>query len=176
MQLALSPKRSIQPEISVKPVCISGNAADFCSVGYDDRLPDRSGESNSGGIPLLRIVCAGHLAEGVLILRNSSLKLKTVADNAILLNYAVSSENIFERIKTKTENSFYLKVNVGIFRRNKRRPGKQSHYRHLFIRFVRKRKIKQWHPRDECVGIIIQQTDLQTVFCIIKNADLQHIS
>ena len=42
--------------------------------------------------------------------------------------------------------------------------------------FIWKRKIKQWHPRDECVGIIIQQTDLQTVFCIIKNADLQHIS
>ncbi|MBQ8755407.1 MAG: hypothetical protein IJZ19_10280, partial [Lentisphaeria bacterium] len=32
--------------------------------------------------------------EGVLILWNSSLKLKTVVDNAILLNYAVSSENI----------------------------------------------------------------------------------
>ena len=32
--------------------------------------------------------------EGVLILRNSSRKLKTVVDNAILLNYAVSSENI----------------------------------------------------------------------------------
>ena len=48
--------------------------------------------------------------EGVLILRNSSLKLKTVADNAILLNYAVSSENISESIKIKTENGFYLKA------------------------------------------------------------------
>ena len=34
------------------------------------------------------------MLEGVLILRNSSLKLKTVVDNTILLNYAVSSENI----------------------------------------------------------------------------------
>ena len=48
--------------------------------------------------------------EGVLILRNSSRKFKTVADNAILLNYAVSSENISERIKIKTENGFYLKA------------------------------------------------------------------
>ena len=117
-------------------LCISGNAADFCSVGYDDRLPDRSGESNSGGIPLLRIVCAGHLVEGVLILRNISLKLKTVADNAILPNYAVSPENIIERIKTKTENSFQLKRNVCKFRRNKIRPGKQSRRRHLFISLV----------------------------------------
>ena len=46
--------------------------------------------------------------EGVLILLNSFLKLKTVADNAILLNYAVSSENISERIKIQTENGFYL--------------------------------------------------------------------
>ena len=36
------------------------------------------------------------ILEGVLILRNSSLKLKMVADNAILLNYTVSSENISE--------------------------------------------------------------------------------
>ena len=34
------------------------------------------------------------MLEGVLILRNSYLKLKTVVDNAILLNYAVSSGNI----------------------------------------------------------------------------------
>ena len=54
--------------------------------------------------------------EGVLILQNSSLKLKTVVDNAILLNYAVSSENISERIKIQTENGFYLKVNVCKFR------------------------------------------------------------
>ena len=64
------------------------------------------------------------MLEGVLILRNISLKLKTVVSNAILLNYAVSSENISERIKIKTENGFYLKRNVGIFRRNKNCPGK----------------------------------------------------
>ena len=46
--------------------------------------------------------------EGVLIPLNSSLKLKTVVDNAILLNYAVSSENISESIKIKIENGFYL--------------------------------------------------------------------
>ena len=71
------------------------------------------------------------MVEDVLILRNSSLKLKTVVDNAILLNYAVSSENISESIKIKREFGFYLKVNVGIFRRNKRRPEKQSHRRQL---------------------------------------------
>ena len=73
------------------------------------------------------------MVEGVLILRNSFLKLKTVAGNAILLNYAVSSENISESIKIKTENGFYLKVNVGIFRRNKSHPEKQSHRRHLLL-------------------------------------------
>ena len=52
------------------------------------------------------------LVDDVLILRNSSLKLKTVADNAILLNYAVSSENISESIKIKTENGVYLKANA----------------------------------------------------------------
>ena len=56
------------------------------------------------------------IREGVLILRNSSLKLKTVVDNAILLNYAVSSENISESIKIKREFGFYLKVNVCKFR------------------------------------------------------------
>ena len=64
------------------------------------------------------------MVEGVLILRNSSLKLKMVVDNAILQNHAVSSENISESINFKTENSFYLKVNVGIFRRNENRTGK----------------------------------------------------
>ena len=64
------------------------------------------------------------MVEVVLILRNSSLKLKMVADNAILLNYAVSSENISEGIKIKTENGFYLKVNVCKFSRNKSRSGK----------------------------------------------------
>ena len=70
--------------------------------------------------------------EGVLFLRNSSLKLKTVVDNAILLNYAVSSENISESIKSKTENGFHPKANVCIFRRNKNRPEIQSHSRQLF--------------------------------------------
>ena len=56
------------------------------------------------------------ILEGVLILRNSSLKLKTVVDNAILLNYAVSSENISESIKIKREFGFHLKVNVCKFR------------------------------------------------------------
>jgi hypothetical protein len=54
--------------------------------------------------------------EGVLILRNSSLKLKMVVDNAILLNYAVSSENISEGIKIQTETGFLLKRNVCKFR------------------------------------------------------------
>ena len=56
------------------------------------------------------------MVEVVLILRNSSLKHKTVADNTILLNYAVSSENISESIKIKTENGFHLKRNVSKFR------------------------------------------------------------
>ena len=54
--------------------------------------------------------------EGVLILQNSFLKLKTVVDNAILRNYAVSSENISELIKIQTENGFHLKRNVCKFR------------------------------------------------------------
>ena len=70
------------------------------------------------------------MQESVFILRNSSLKQKTVADNAILLNYAISSANIFEGTQ-KTENGFYLNVNVCKFRRNKNRPGKQSHWQHL---------------------------------------------
>ena len=64
------------------------------------------------------------MEEGILILRNSSLKLKTVVENAILLDTAASSENISESIKIKTENGFYLKVNVGIFWWNKKRPEK----------------------------------------------------
>ena len=52
------------------------------------------------------------MVEGVLILRNTSLKLKTVVDNAILLNHAVSPENISESIKVKIENGFHLKRNV----------------------------------------------------------------
>ena len=64
------------------------------------------------------------MLEGVFIPWNKSRKLKTVVDNAILLNYAVSSENISERIKIKTENSFHLKVNVCKFSRNKNRPEK----------------------------------------------------
>ena len=50
------------------------------------------------------------ILEGVLILQNSFLKLKTVADNAILQNHDVYSESISERIKIKTENGFYLKA------------------------------------------------------------------
>ena len=42
----------------------------------------------------------------------------------ILQSYAVSSENISKSIKIKTENGFYLKANVGIFRRNADRPEK----------------------------------------------------
>ena len=56
------------------------------------------------------------MVEGVLIHRNKSLKLKMVADNASLQNHDVSSENISESIKIKTENGFYLKVNVCKFR------------------------------------------------------------
>ena len=52
------------------------------------------------------------MVEVVLILRNKSLKLKMVVDNAILQNYVVSSENISESIKIKTENGFYLKANA----------------------------------------------------------------
>ena len=51
----------------------------------------------------------GKILEGVLILRNSSLKHKTVVDNAILLNCAVSPENISKSIKIQTENDFRLK-------------------------------------------------------------------
>ena len=64
----------------------------------------------------IRVFLRLKMVEGVLILRNSSLKFKTVVDNAILLNCAVSSENISESIKIKTENGFYLKVNVCKFR------------------------------------------------------------
>ena len=73
------------------------------------------------------------MVEVVLILRNSSLKLKTVVDNAILLNYAVSSENISDESKGMNRDDFEQKVNVGIFRRNKKRPEKQSHRRHFAI-------------------------------------------
>lgn len=52
------------------------------------------------------------MVEGALILRNSSLKLKLVVDNAILLNISYSSENISDSIKIKTENGFYPKLNV----------------------------------------------------------------
>ena len=73
------------------------------------------------------------MVEVVLILRNSSLKLKTVVDNANLPNYAVSSENISESIKIKREFGFHLKVNVGIFRRNENRIEKYSHRRYLSV-------------------------------------------
>ena len=88
---------------------------DILSGVYQEgsRLPSDEVIAKTFGINK-RTVAAGmaQLVKGVLILRNSSLKLKTVADNAILLNYAVSSENISESIKIKTENLFYLKVNV----------------------------------------------------------------
>ena len=46
------------------------------------------------------------MVESILILRNKSLKLKTVADNSILRNYAVPSGNISERIKIKQRTAF----------------------------------------------------------------------
>ena len=52
------------------------------------------------------------MLEGVLIFRNSSLKLNPVAENASLQNCAVSSENISESIKIKREFGFYLKANA----------------------------------------------------------------
>ena len=69
---------------------------------------------------------------GVLNLQNKSRKLKLVADNAILLNISYSLENISDSIKIKTENGFYLKQNVCIFRRNENRTGKQLNHRQLF--------------------------------------------
>ena len=54
-----------------------------------------------------------------------------VVNNAILLNCAVSSENISESINFKTENGFHLKVNACIFRRNENRTGKPLHSRHF---------------------------------------------
>ena len=58
--------------------------------------------------------CVRHIAfvmfcqtlECVFIPRNKSSKLKTVADNTILRNYAVPSENISERIKIKQRTAF----------------------------------------------------------------------
>ena len=65
-------------------------------------------------------VILSKMLEGVLIPLNSS-KHKTVADNAILLNRFISSENISESIKIKIEFDFHLKRNVCKFRRNKNR-------------------------------------------------------
>ena len=87
------------------------------------------------------------MMESVLILRNSFLKLKTVVDNAILLNYAVSSENISESIKIKTENWFNLKVNVCIFHRKKNSPDKISNQRHFWLQENKKWgccNLKKW--------------------------------
>ena len=61
---------------------------------------------------------------GVLILRNISLKLKTVVDNAILLNRFTSSKNISDESKGMNRDDFEQKVNVGIFRRNESCPEK----------------------------------------------------
>ena len=58
--------------------------------------------------------------------------LKSVALIVKELEPSTSSENISERIKIQTENDFHLKRNVCKFRKNKRRPGKQSRCRHLF--------------------------------------------
>jgi hypothetical protein len=71
------------------------------------------------------------MVEGVSILRNSSLKLKSVALIVKELEPSTSSENISERIKIQIENGFHLKANVCIFYRNEKRPGKQSHRRQL---------------------------------------------
>ena len=60
----------------------------------------------------------------IFIPQNKSRKLKTVADNAILRNIDISSENISESIKIKTENGFHLNVNVGFFRSNESSPEK----------------------------------------------------
>ena len=73
----------------------------------ENKFPDRQA---------VGIILPPFFVEGILILRNSSLKLKMVVDNAILQNYAVSSENISESIKIKTENGFHLKINVCKFR------------------------------------------------------------
>ena len=56
----------------------------------------------------------------------SFLKHKSVADNAILLNYAISSENISDCPKIQTENGFHLKQNVGIFRSILEQMGKKE--------------------------------------------------
>jgi hypothetical protein len=55
-----------------------------------------------------------------------------------LLNIVVSSENISESIKIKTENGFHLKRNVCKFHRNKSRPGKGTNYKHRFNYFNKK--------------------------------------
>ena len=103
-----------------------GNSAEILGIAVKDKLKRL-------GIGKFMInSAAAVLVEGVLILRNSSLKLKTIVDNAILQNHAVSSENISNCIKIQTENDFHLKRNVCKFRRNKKRIEKQSHRRHLF--------------------------------------------
>ena len=57
-----------------------------------------------------------YIVEGVLILQNKSLTLKTVVYNSILLNISYSSENISKSMNFKTENGFSLKRNVCKFR------------------------------------------------------------
>ena len=76
-----------------------------------------------------------------------------VTDNAILLNYTVSSGNISDCSKIQTENGFHLKVNVCNFRRNEKRIEKQSHRRQLFISFVRKRKFNSGIHGSKVLGL-----------------------
>ena len=120
VQLALSPKRSIQPEISVNPV-VNIHRFPWYKPCFEVILIK---SEKKWFIYTHFWQCCRFLLEGVLILRNSSLKLKTVADNAILLNRFTSSENISECMKIKTEFGFHLKVNVCIFRRNGNCPKK----------------------------------------------------
>ena len=80
--------------------CIAGiGCCDIFSVQYLPLFSASAGHWNThtylavSGISVLERI---QNVEGIFILQNSSLKLKSVADNAILLNYAVSSENISE--------------------------------------------------------------------------------
>ena len=67
-----------------------------------------------GGSGIWKAIAIRFISAGakVFITGRTEDKLKTVADNAILQNHAVSSENISESIKIKTENGFYLKANA----------------------------------------------------------------
>ena len=58
--------------------------------------------------------------EDIFILRCSFLKSKKLFRKVILRNFNFSGKYLCS-CKNKTENGFYLKVNVGIFRRNENR-------------------------------------------------------